>query len=112
MGKIDKKNKHNVRFTETIEFIRRKEVPADRDITYAFFLLDYGPLKEKKYRVRIVVGGDKLSYTFDVGSLATDLLETKILINSTISDAQHVARFATAVIKDFSWHHQWEGRKT
>ena len=46
------------------------------------------PLKEEKHRVRIIVGGDKLPCNDDAGSLAADLLETKILLNSTISDAE------------------------
>ena len=61
---------------------------------------DYRPLKEEKYRVRITVGGDRLPYHDDAGSPAADLLETKILINSTISDAKKGARFMCLDIKD------------
>jgi hypothetical protein len=39
------------------------------------------------YRIRMVVGGDKLLYPDDPASPAASLLETKLLINSTISDA-------------------------
>ena len=52
------------------------------------------------YRIRLVVGGDKLDYEFDAGSPATNLLETKILLNSVISDASKGARFLTLDIKD------------
>ena len=38
----------------------------------------------------------------DAGSLATNLLETKILINSPISDADNGARFILANIKGYS----------
>ena len=58
------------------------------------------PLKEEIYRVRITVGGDRLTYNDDAGSPAANLLETKLLINSTISDAAKGARFMTADIKD------------
>ena len=61
---------------------------------------DYRPLKDEKYRVRITVGGDKLPYHDDAGSPAADLLETKILLNSTISDAKRGARFMCLDIKD------------
>ena len=48
-----------------------------------------------------MVGGDRLTYTADAGSPATDMVETKILLNSTISDAKYGARFMSADIKDF-----------
>ena len=53
------------------------------------------------YRVRIAVGGDKLTYDNDTGSLAVNLLETKVLLNSTILDATKVSHFMTADIKDY-----------
>ena len=61
---------------------------------------DYQPLKDEKYRVRITVGSDKLPYYDDAGSPAADLLETKILLNSTISDARWGAQFICLDIKD------------
>ena len=51
--------------------------------------------------MRVVVGGDCLSYGEDAGSPATDLLETKLIINSTISDADKGARFMSADLKDY-----------
>ena len=51
-------------------------------------------------RVRITVSGDKLPYHDDAGSPAADLLETKILLNSTILDAKRGARFMCLDIKD------------
>lgn len=46
------------------------------------------------------MGGDKLDYDNDAGSPAANLLETKIIINSTISDAHRGARFMCTDIKD------------
>ena len=68
---------------------------------YATYVVDYIPLKNEQYRVRITVGGDKLIYLDDAGSLAANLMETKLLVNSTISDAKHGARFMSADIKDY-----------
>ena len=99
-GRLAQGNKHGVRSTNTIDFIHKHEVPSGRDITYASFVCDYRPLKSEPYRVRIVVGGDKLSYPSDAASPATDLLETKILLNSVISDAHKGARFLSADLKD------------
>ena len=61
----------------------------------------YRPHKEEKHRVRLTVGGDRLTYNDDVASPAVSLLETKLLLNSTISDASKGARFMTLDIKDF-----------
>ena len=100
-GRLTQGNDHGVTFTDTMDFIFKHEVPADRDGTYASFRLDYRPLKEEKYRARIVVGGDKLSYDEDAGSPAASLLDTKLLLNSVISDADDGARFISADLKDF-----------
>ena len=86
---------------DTIEFVFKNKIPPGRDITYASFVCDKRPLKPEPYRVRIVVGGDCLSYGEDAASPATDLLETQILINSTISDSDKGARFLSADLKDY-----------
>ena len=87
--------------TDCIDFIHAHEVPRDRKITYATFVCDYCPLKDEPYRIRLVVGGDKLVYNRDTGSPTTNMLETKLLVNSVISDAQAGARFMSCDIKDF-----------
>ena len=50
--------------------------------------------------MRITVGGDRLDYNNDAGSLVANLLETKILLNSVILDADKGTRFMCADIKD------------
>ena len=52
----------------------------------------------------MVVGGDKLEYNYDWGAPATDLLETKILINSVILDACRGARLCSMDLKDMFLH--------
>ena len=59
------------------------------------------PLKSERYRIRLTVNGDKLECPDDVASPAASLLESKLLVNSTISDAHRGARFLTLDIKDF-----------
>ena len=76
-------------------------MPQDRDVTYATFVLDHIPFKTEEHRVRIIVGDNMLTCAEDSGSLASNLLETKVLINSIISDARRGARFMTADIKDY-----------
>ena len=43
----------------------------------------------------------KLDYADDASSPAVDLLVTKLLINSTVSDAYKGARFCSVDLKDF-----------
>ena len=88
-------NIRGVKGTDTIQFIRKEDVPRDRDVTYASFVCDHRPLKTEQWRVQCVAGGDKLFYPNDPASPAANLLNTKILLNSTISDAKRGARFAS-----------------
>ena len=100
-GRSAQGNKYGAQSTDTIDFIHKHEVPKERDITYATYVLHYRYLKSAPYRVRVTVGGNRLSYDDDAGSPAANLLETKVLLNSTISDAEQGARFMTADIKDY-----------
>jgi len=87
--------------TDTIDFIMKQEVPKGKKVTYANFICDHRPLKEVEWRVRLTVGGDRLDYNYDAGSPAASILETKLTINSVISDAHKGARFMGADLKDF-----------
>ena len=100
-GRLAQGNTHGVTSTDTIDFIHKYEVPTDKRITYATYVVDYRPLKNEQYRVRITVGGDRLVYLDDAGSPAANLIETKLLVNSTISDAKRGAKFMSADIKDY-----------
>ena len=82
-------------------FIPRHKVPAGEKITYANFIYDIRPLKTETHRVRMTVGGDRLDYEEDPSSPAVSLLDTKIMLNSVISDAHKGARYCTADIKNF-----------
>ena len=75
-------------------------VPNDKKVTCATMACDYRPLKDEKCRVRIIVGGDKLPCNDDAKSPAADLLETKILLNSPISDSKRGSRFMCLDVKD------------
>jgi len=75
-------------------------VPHDQKVIHAMIVCDYRSLKNKKYRVRIIVGRDKLPYSNNTGFPVADLLETKLLLNSTISNARKSTRFMCLDIKD------------
>jgi hypothetical protein len=100
-GRLATGNKHGVKSTDTIEFVSRSAVPLGRKVTYGSFVCDYRPLKDDPYRVRLVVGGDRLVYDDDPASPAAGLLETKLLLNSVISDAHKGARFMSMDLKDY-----------
>ena len=76
-------------------------MPSNKRVPHARFACDFRPLKEEQCRVRITVGGDKLDYCDDAGSIAANLLETKIIINRVVSDAKKGARFMS---KDIKYH--------
>ncbi len=82
--------------TDTIGFIVESEVPAGCKVTYANFICDHHPLKSEPFQVRITVGGDHLEYESDAGSPAASLVEAKLTINSTISDAHCGSHFMSA----------------
>ena len=72
-GRLAQGNKYGVTGTDTIEFIFQHDVPKDNRVTYATYVLGYRPLKEEKYRVRMIVGGDRLVYLEDSGSPAANI---------------------------------------
>ena len=95
------RNNYGVKGTQTVRFISKSEVPSDRQVTYATFVCDVKPLKKETHRVRITVGGDRLACLDDTVSPATNLLETKLLLSSTISDAKRGTRFMSCDIVDY-----------
>ena len=66
---------------------------------YAKFVCDYLTLKSESFRFRSTVGSDRLEYTDDAASPAESLLESKLLFNSTLSDAHRAARFLSCDLK-------------
>ena len=62
---------------------------------------DIRPLKSEIYHVRLTVRGDRLVYAGDPYLPAVSSIETKLLLNSIISDAAKGARFLSLDLKDF-----------
>ena len=59
------------------------------------------PCSLETYKVQLTVGGDKLDYEEYARSPVVSLFDTKILLDSVISDANKGARYCTADIKNF-----------
>ena len=85
----------------TMFLIRPDQVPADCKVTYATFVCSMRPGKSEPYRIRMAVGGDRLDAFQDVRSPAVGIVDTKLHINSTISDCKRGARYCTGDLKDF-----------
>ena len=92
---------YTVKCTNIIKFIHPSEVPNDYKVIYSSFICDHKPLKPEPQRVQLTVWGDKLDYPFDTSSPASSLIDAKIMLNSTISDARKWARFMATCFKDF-----------
>ena len=101
LGRLANGIPNRVRGTNCVVFIPKSKVPKNKKVTYANMVCDYRPLKDEHYRVRLTIGGDKLDYEKETASPATNLLETKLLLNSVISDAHKGAKFLGIDIKDF-----------
>ena len=100
-GRLAQGNKYGVSSTDTFDFIHSIDIPSNEKVTYAQFVCDERPLKPEKYRIRLVVGGDKLDCDIDSGAPSTNFLEFKLLVNSIISEASKGARFMSIDLKDF-----------
>jgi hypothetical protein len=85
----------------TIFFIPPNKVSNGFKATYAHFVCTMRPGKAEPYRIRKTVGGDRLDAYQDVRSPAVGITDTKLHINSTISDAKHGTRYCTGNLKDF-----------
>ena len=90
-----------VKGTNTIRFIRKDQVPADRmkDVTIDSFSCNYKPNKEEKERTRLTAGGNQINYPDDCGTPTADMTLFKILINSILSIPR--AKCIMMDIKDF-----------
>ena len=102
VGMHSRKLADYVQGTDTMRIIRKNQVPKGKAVTYGNFVCDYRPLKQEKWRTRLTVGGDKLSYDEDATAPSSQMTEAKLLFNSVISDHKRTrAQFATADIKNF-----------
>ena len=64
---------------------------------YAKIVCNHRPQKEEVNRTRIAVGGNLINCPFDCGTLTTDMITVKLLLNSVISTLG--AKWTTVDIK-------------
>ena len=72
--------------TNTFFFVDKANALVDRcrDVTYSIIVLNYRPEKDDSYRVRLIVGGDRIICPWDCGTPTVDILTFKILLNSIV----------------------------
>ena len=101
LGRLAQGMPGRVEGTNTIFFIQKSDIPADRrgNVTYVGYVVNYREEKEDKYRFRLVVGGDRITYEGDAGTPTAELLTIKLLANSIISTPN--AKMLTLDLKDF-----------
>jgi hypothetical protein len=58
IGRLAQGVGNRVAGTDTIDFIQKNEVPANKKVAYANFICDYRPLKTEPHRVCLTIGGD------------------------------------------------------
>ena len=82
-----------------IRFISKHEVPNNRQVTYGRHVVDYRPTKSDPNRSRLTIGGNLLTYDGNLYTETTDIITTKMLLNSVLSTPG--AKFMTVDIKNF-----------
>ena len=90
-----------IKGTNTINIIKRRQVPRNEKITYSTFVCGIRTQKAESHRTSLTVGGDRLDYPEDSSAPAVVLLDTKINLNSVISDSKKGARYYLADIKNY-----------
>jgi hypothetical protein len=90
-----------IKGTDTCFFITKSQVPPDRQVTYANFICSIRPQKKETHRVRCTVGGDKLNYPGNTSYPTVSMLDTKVHLNSVISDTNKEARYLCMDISNY-----------
>ena len=73
-----------VKGSDTFHFIKRKQVPIGKKVTYARFCCDVRLQKDDINRTRLTVGGDRLPYDGKTSTETAGQETIKIHLNSTI----------------------------
>ena len=94
----NKNGTQRVKRSDTINFIRRKQVPNDKKIMYTQCCCNIWLQTEEISRTRLTVGGDRLEYDRKKTSTKKAWLKTiKIYLNKTISTKE--AKYKAVNIK-------------
>jgi hypothetical protein len=81
---------------DVLEWINRKDVPRNKQVTYSRYVVDVRPEKSEPYQTRITAGGNKIDYTGNVTTHTSSMETIKIHWNSVVSTPG--AKYCTADI--------------
>ena len=84
--------------TETIRFLKKKNIPLGEKAVYTRLVVDLRPNKAVHERLRMCMGGDKMESVMETATRTADLTTCKLHINGVISTPG--ARFAGGDVKD------------
>ena len=76
---------NDVKGMDVVTFIHRRDMPADKQATYARYVVDYRPEKDEPWRLRITCGGDRLQYTGDTTTHSASMETIKCQLNNIVS---------------------------
>ena len=101
LGRLDQVLPRIFNGTNTILFINKADVPAERCkyVMYGRVVVRYRPEKGDLYRTQLTVGGSLIIYPSDCNTQTVNLLTVNLLINSFISTPD--AKFMTIDTKSF-----------
>ena len=109
-GRLMQGNDPGVPGTNTMEPIALRDIPAHRKVTYGSMVCDHQPLKKEPNKCRLVVGGDCLTYEHETAAPTANLLEAKIMFNSTIRTKN--AKFLPLILRTSSFRLKWHNPNT
>ena len=85
IGRLAQGVGNRIKGKNTISFIHRSEVQAGKRVTYGHIVVSIRTNKTEIHRVKITVGGDKLSYEGPTATQCASLIKINILLNSVVS---------------------------
>ena len=88
--------------TNTIKFVKFKDVPKNKRPTYARIVSELRPQKPDPFRIRITAGGNLIIYLDDKSQPTSDIVTAKLLLNSVVSTPN--AKFLGLDIKNMYLH--------
>jgi hypothetical protein len=83
---------------DVLEWILRKNIPSDKQVTYPRYVVDIRPEKSEMYRTRITAGGDRIDYYGEVATHSASMETIKMHWNSVLSTEG--AHYCTADISN------------
>ena len=83
MGKLAQ-GIREVKWTNTVIFILKDQVPKDKKLTYGKIVCKVKPEKEEKERTRLTMGGNLSDFTGNLSAPTASVTTVKCVFNSVV----------------------------